>query len=88
MTVIRKSAILLAPLFLACAAAQTRPTFEVASIKPTSLDMATLRAQIQNGATPRIGARVDGARAEYIYVTLQDLFFLSMPVEYSPLCAG
>jgi uncharacterized protein (TIGR03435 family) len=81
MTIIPKHAILLAPMLVAWAAAQTRPTFEVASIKPTSVDMATLRAQIQNGATPRIGARVDGARAEYIYVTLRDLFCLAYNVK-------
>src|ERR1035437_1111721 len=66
----------------AVASAQMKSTFEVASIKPAQpLDMAKLRAGIRNGETPRLGARVDGARAEYIYVTLQDLFFLAYNVK-------
>ena len=48
------------------AQAQTRPTFEVASIRPAvPLDM----AKVRNGEV-RIGPRVDGARAEFLYVTL------------------
>ena len=64
------------------APAQTKPTFEVASVKPAApLDRAALMAAIQNGETPRIGARVDGARAEYIYLTLQDLLSLAYNVK-------
>jgi len=66
----------------AVAPAQTKPTFEVASIKPAPpLDMAKLRAEIQNGETPRLGARVDGARAEYIYLSIQDLIGLAYQVK-------
>ena len=32
----------------AVAPAQTKPTFEVASVKPTALDMAKLAAQVQS----------------------------------------
>src|ERR1035438_8055874 len=65
-------------LAVAGAPAQTKPTFEVASIKPAaSLDRAKLLAEIQNGATPRLGPRVDGARAEYIYMTVADLIVLA-----------
>ena len=64
------------------AQAQTRPTFEVASVKPAApVDMASIRAAFANGETPRLGARVDGARAEYIYVTLQDLMFYAYGVK-------
>ena len=58
----------------ALAAAQTATAFEVASIKPAApLDMAAIRAALANGEVPRLGARVDLGRAEYIYVSLQSL---------------
>jgi len=64
------------------APAQTKPAFEVASIKPVApLDRATLLARIQNGETPRLGPRVDGARAEYIYMALKDLIVLAYKVK-------
>jgi len=66
----------------AVAPAQTKPTFEVASIKPAApVDLVKLRAEFQNGETPRLGARVDGARAEYVYVSLQDLIGLAYQVK-------
>ena len=66
----------------AVAPAQTKPTFEVASVKPSApLDRAKLMAEIQNGATPRLGPRVDGARAEYIYMTVADLIVLAYNVK-------
>jgi len=66
----------------AVAPAQTKTTFEVASIRPAApLDRAKLMAAIQNGETPRLGARVDGARAEYIYLTLQDLMVVAYNVK-------
>ena len=66
----------------AVALAQTKTTFEVASIKPAApLDRAALLAAIQNGETPKIGPRVDGARAEYIYMALQDLIVLAYKVK-------
>jgi uncharacterized protein (TIGR03435 family) len=67
---------------VAVAAAQTKPTFEVASIKfAAPLDRAKLLADIENGVTPRLGARVDGARAEYIYMTVGDLIVLAYNVK-------
>jgi uncharacterized protein (TIGR03435 family) len=66
----------------AVAPAQTAPTFEVASVKPAApLDMAKLTAGIRNGEMPRIGPRVDAARAEYIYVALQDLIAIAYKVK-------
>jgi uncharacterized protein (TIGR03435 family) len=66
----------------AVAPALTKPTFEVASVKPAApLDRAKLLAEIQNGATPRLGPRVDGARAEYIYMTVADLMVLAYHVK-------
>ena len=65
----------------AVAPAQTKPTFEVASVKPAALDMAKLMAGMQNGEMPRIGPRVDGARAEYIFMALKDLISLAYKVK-------
>jgi len=51
-----------------------KPAFEVASIRPSApLDMAKLAAQVQAGKMPRFGARVDGSRAAYTYMSLKDL---------------
>jgi uncharacterized protein (TIGR03435 family) len=69
-------------LAVAVAPAQTKPMFEVASIKPAPpLDLAKLRAGIQNGEMPRLGPRVDGARAEYLYMTVADLIVLAYNVK-------
>ena len=65
----------------AAAPAQTKATFEVASIKPTAWDMAKLMAQAQSGEMPKMGPRVDGARAEYIFLTLKDLISLAYKVQ-------
>lgn len=65
----------------AVAPAQTKPTFEVASVKPTALDIAKLAAQVQSGEMPRMGPRVDGARAEYIFMALKDLISLAYKVK-------
>ncbi len=65
----------------AVAPAQTKPTFEVASIKPTALEMTKLMAQVQSGDMPRVGARVDGARAEYIFMPLKDLMVIAYSVK-------
>ncbi len=63
------------------APAQTKPTFEVASIKPSALDMGKLAALAQRGEMPRIGPRVDGARAEYTFLSLKDLIVLAYKVK-------
>jgi uncharacterized protein (TIGR03435 family) len=64
------------------APAQTKPAFEVASIKPSApLGMAKLAAAVQNGEMPRIGPRVTGTRAEYIYMALRDLIVLAYNVK-------
>lgn len=48
--------------------------FEVASVKPSSLDMMKLAAQIRStGQMPKIGAHVEGSRAEYLFMGLKEL---------------
>jgi uncharacterized protein (TIGR03435 family) len=62
--------------------AQTKPAFEVASIKPAQpLDMAKMMAAVQNGQMPKIGAHVDANRAEYTYLDLKSLISLAYHVK-------
>lgn len=54
--------------------APAKPAFEVASVKPSALDMMKLAAQMRaTGQMPKIGAHVDKARAEYIFMPLKEL---------------
>jgi uncharacterized protein (TIGR03435 family) len=54
--------------------AQTKPAFDVATIKPAPpLDAVKLAAAMQAGGKMPIGANVDSQRAEYLYLTLKDL---------------
>jgi uncharacterized protein (TIGR03435 family) len=54
--------------------AQTKPSFEVATIKPAPpLDQAKLLAAYQSGGKMPIGANIDSGRAEYLYVDLKTL---------------
>jgi uncharacterized protein (TIGR03435 family) len=62
--------------------AQTKPAFEVASIKPAApIDMAKMMAAAQNGQMPKIGAHVDANRAEYTYLDLNSLIALAYHVK-------
>jgi uncharacterized protein (TIGR03435 family) len=65
----------------ALAPAQTKPSFEVATVRPTTTDIQSLAAQARAGQMPRVGAKIDGARAEYIYVSLKDLIVLAYKVK-------
>jgi uncharacterized protein (TIGR03435 family) len=54
--------------------AQTKPAFEVATIKPAPpLDAAKLAAALQAGGKMPIGANVEFLRAEYLYLDLRSL---------------
>jgi uncharacterized protein (TIGR03435 family) len=54
--------------------APAAPAFEVASIKVSPLDIMQLGQQIINGGSmPKMGPRIDGARAEYSFMTLKQL---------------
>lgn len=62
--------------------AQTKPAFEVASIKPAEpIDMAKMVAAAQAGKMPKIGAHVDADRAEYTYLDLKSLIALAYQVK-------
>lgn len=54
--------------------AQTKPAFEVATIKPSApLDQAKILAAVQGGGKLPVGATVDAHRAEYLYLDLKTL---------------
>ena len=70
---LRKAAICLALTAMA-AFAQTKPAFEVATIKPSPpMDMAKVAAALQAGGKMPIGANVEFLRAEYVYLDLKSL---------------
>jgi len=71
--ILRKVAICLV-LTAAAAFAQTKPAFEVATIKPSPpMDPAKLAAAMQAGGRLPIGANIDALRAEYLYLDLKSL---------------
>src|SRR5215469_14561170 len=54
--------------------AQTKPAFEVATIKPSApLDPAKIAAALQAGGKMPVGANVDRSRAEFLYLDLRSL---------------
>jgi len=62
------------PLLVVAAFAQTKPAFEVATIKPSApLDPAKMIAAMQGGGKMPIGANIDSRRAEYLYLDLKTL---------------
>ena len=62
--------------------AQTKPAFEVATIKLSPpLDLAKVAAALQAGGNMPVGANVDGLRAEYRYLDLRSLMTLAYGVK-------
>ena len=58
----------------AAAFAQTKPAFEVATIKPAPpMDPAKIAAALQAGGKMPVGANVEFLRAEYLYLDLKSL---------------
>jgi uncharacterized protein (TIGR03435 family) len=71
--ILRKFAICLA-LAATAVFAQTKPAFEVATIKPSPpMDQAKMVAAIRAGGKMPIGANIDADRAEYLYLDLKSL---------------
>jgi uncharacterized protein (TIGR03435 family) len=61
--------------------AQTRPAFEVATVKPSPPpDMAKLRAAMQAGGRMPFGPHIETGRAEYTFMTLRSLIQLAYGV--------
>jgi uncharacterized protein (TIGR03435 family) len=62
--------------------AQTKPSFEVATIKPAQpVDQAKFVAALQNGGRMPIGARIDSHRAEYLNIDLKGLLMYAYGVK-------
>jgi uncharacterized protein (TIGR03435 family) len=79
--ILKKIAICLALTAIA-AFAQTKPAFEVATIKPSPpMDMAKVAAALQAGGKMPIGANVEFLRAEYTYLDLRSLMSLAWGVK-------
>src|ERR1700743_314763 len=79
--ILSKIAICLA-LTVTAAFAQTKPAFEVATIKPSPpMDMAKVAAALQAGGKMPIGANVEFLRAEYKYLDLRSLMTLAYGVK-------
>src|SRR5579863_577903 len=73
MQTFRKLTICLA-LTVSAAFAQTKPSFEVATIKPAQpIDPAKIMAAMQSGGKMPIGATIEAGRAQYLYVDLKTL---------------
>ena len=71
--ILKKLTICLA-LTAAAAFAQTKPAFEVATIKPAPpMDQAKVLAAMQAGGKMPYGANIDSLRAEYLYMDLRSL---------------
>ena len=69
-------------LTVVAAFAQTKPAFEVATIKPAApLDQAKLLAAMQAGGKMPVGANVGDGRAEYRFLALRDLIALAYGVK-------
>jgi uncharacterized protein (TIGR03435 family) len=61
---------------------QAAKTFDVATVKVSApLDMAKLQAQMRAGQMPNFGAHLDGLRAEYTYMTMQQLLVYAYDVK-------
>jgi uncharacterized protein (TIGR03435 family) len=79
--IFRKATICLA-LTAIGAFAQTKPAFDVATIKPSPpLDPAKIAAALQAGGKMPIGANVEFLRAEYLYLDLRSLMSLAYGVK-------
>ena len=67
---------------LCVAMGQTKPSFEVATIKPAQpLDPAKIVAALQQGNKLPVGVNIDGNRAEYKYLDLKNLIVYAYGVK-------
>ncbi len=64
------------------------PAFEVASIRPTAIDLQKLAASVQAGEAPNIGMRVSRSQASYSYMTLRELIMTAYDIRNPGLISG
>src|SRR5579872_3731812 len=63
------------------ALAQSKPAFEVATVRPAApFDLARIQAAVKAGGEMPIGPNVDSVRAEYILMDLEGLIALAYGV--------
>jgi uncharacterized protein (TIGR03435 family) len=61
--------------------APAKPTFDVATIKPSPpLDIAKVQAEMQAGKMPKVGPHVTASQAEYNYMSLKELIGMAYNV--------
>ena len=65
----------------AAAGAASNLTFDVASVRPSALDMTAIIADTRAGKMPRVGAHVDASRAEYTWMPLKSLIAVAYDVK-------
>jgi uncharacterized protein (TIGR03435 family) len=53
--------------------AANKPAFDVASVKPSALDMQALTSQVMAGKMPKVGKNISGTRVEYTFMSLKEL---------------
>ncbi len=70
-----------APASPAAPAASAKLTFDVATVKPSVIDMGKMQAAMQSGKMPKFGPEVDHGRAEYNLMSLKDLIALAFKVK-------
>jgi len=59
---------------------QGKLSFDVATVKPSALDMQKLAAAIQGGQMPKMGPEIGATRATYTFMTLSDLICMAWNV--------
>jgi uncharacterized protein (TIGR03435 family) len=64
------------------------PAFEVASIRPTAMDLQKLAASVQAGEAPNIGIRVTRSQATYSFMTLRELIVTAYDLRNPGLISG
>jgi uncharacterized protein (TIGR03435 family) len=63
------------------ATAAAKLEFDVASVRPSAMDMTKLQTEVMAGKMPRMGAHVDASRAEYDWMTLKSLIAAAYDVK-------
>jgi uncharacterized protein (TIGR03435 family) len=73
---------------LSFAQAPASPAFEVASIRPTAIDIQKLTASVQAGEAPNIGMRITRSQATYTFMSLRELIATAYDIRNPGLISG
>jgi uncharacterized protein (TIGR03435 family) len=67
---------------VAAGCTRSKPAFETATVRPAApLDMASMASSIEAGQMPKLGPHIDGRKAEYIYMPLNQLIAIAYKVK-------